>query len=508
LAGGAGLVAYLAFKPEGWWFLAPVALAGLYATLAGVGLGLTALGGLAFGLGLFLPMLTWAFNAAGALPYLALALVSALLLALGPVVWRLARPLVERGFAGRPWVDAVCFALAYTAADTLRSFVPFGGFPWGRLGFSQAAGPLALWARLGGTPLVGLGAALMGTLAVAAARSASGRRAKAALGAGLAVAGLALAPLAHPLVFPKAAAAEAGELRVGAVQGDVEVTAEGLFARQREVLDNHVAGTLALMANQEGRPLDIVLWPENSTDIDPRTDQEAGAAIDRAATAAAAPVLVGAMEYVPGGRRYNQGLVWRAGLGVVAQYSKQHPAPFAEYMPARSFFRLFTKKVDLITTDMLAGDRVGALALEAGVLGRTVTLGDIICFEVAYDSLVAETVRGGAEALVVQTNNASFGFSEESVQQLAMTRLRAIEHGRAAVQVSTVGVSAAFAPDGAYLAGPTKLFEPASFAVDLPLRSSLTPASVVGDWVAWAIMLLAAAWAVAGQGARLAGGRD
>lgn len=214
--------------------------------------------------------------------------------------------------------------------------------------------------------------------------------------------------------------------------------------------------------------------------------------------------MVGAMEYLPTGQRYNQGLLWEAGKGVVDQYAKQHPAPFAEYMPARNFFRIFTKKVDLIRTDMVAGDEVGVLDLDARVLGRTVALGDVICFEVAYDSIVADTVRSGAEALVVQTNNASFGFSEEATQQFAMTRLRAIELGRATVQISTVGVSAAVAPDGELMAPLTGLFEPASFVADLPLRTSITPAAVVGEWVSWAIMLGGAGLAIAGLGARIA----
>ncbi|MDR1189505.1 MAG: apolipoprotein N-acyltransferase [Bifidobacteriaceae bacterium] len=601
----AGFICYLAFRPAGWWFAAPVALGLLYLVLGRLGPWRGLAAALLFGLAEFLPMLTWAYNAAGLLPYLALSIASAVLLALSGLAYGYARYLVggqQRGRgAGRrvdgaaagggrvdgavlrsrrddgrradgagarrraggaamevgghvagqrvggdgaerradrasagfskadrkragasrgvvrtasaSLMDALLFALAFTGADTLRQFFPFGGFPWGRLGFTQVDGPMARWAWLGGVPLVGLAAALAGALAVVMLRALVAASGKGVGGRGRNwrtaawAAGLLVAVVAVPLALPVSADAQDGTLAVGAVQGDVEVTSEGLFAQQREVLENHVEVSHELAQDVGRGSLDVVLWPENSTDIDPRTDERAYEAIDGAAEALGAPVLVGAMQYVNRSNRYNQGLLWRAGLGVVDIYSKQHPAPFAEYMPARSFFRLFTKKVDLINTDMLPGETVGLMPFSAEVLGREVALGDVICFEVAYDQIVADVVAAGAEAVVVQTNNASFGFSEESTQQFAMTRLRAIEHGRATVQISTVGVSAAVAPDGSLLTPMTSLFEPAYFTADLPLRTSLTPATRIGGVLCWALILGPLALAVAGVGARLVGGR-
>ncbi|MDR2380633.1 MAG: apolipoprotein N-acyltransferase [Bifidobacteriaceae bacterium] len=499
LAGIGGFVSYLAFKPQGLWFLAPLALGVLFIALDKAGRGTALAGGLAFGLAQFLPMLTWAYNAAGMLPYLALAILTAALLAIGPLAYAWTRPLWGGKHRCGPALDAVCFALLFTGADTLRSFVPFGGFPWGRLGFSQATGPLARWAWVGGAPVVGLVVALIVPFAIGALRSWR----NSAWGPAAAGAACAAGLIAAPWLFPIEATAESGTLRVGAVQGDVDVTAEGLFAQQRQVLENHVAQTLVLVEAAGADAFDVVLWPENSTDIDPRTDDEAADAIETAAAAIGVPLLVGAMEYIPEGGRYNQGLLWVAGEGVVAEYAKQHPAPFAEYMPARSFFRLFTSKVDLIGTDMAAGNTVGVFEIPTASLERTVMLGDVICFEVAYDSIVAETVRAGAEAIAVQTNNASFGFSEEAWQQLAMTRLRAIELGRSTVQISTVGISAAFAPDGSFLAGPTELFEPAWFAVELPLRTSLTPAASYGSSITLVLMAAAAMLALTGIAGRL-----
>jgi apolipoprotein N-acyltransferase len=177
------------------------------------------------------------------------------------------------------------------------------------------------------------------------------------------------------------------------------------------------------------------------------------------------------------GKLSNAGIVWgpsgseHAGPGY--RYVKKHPAPFAEYIPYRSFFRNFSDKVDLVRTDFAPGKLSGALPM-----GGT-TVGDVICFEVAYDGIVQRAVRDGAQLLVVQTNNATFGYTDESVQQLAMSRLRAIETGRGVVHISTVGVSAIYGPDGAELARSGH-FTAEALEATLPLRDGLTPAVRTG----------------------------
>src|SRR5690606_34631175 len=242
------------------------------------------------------------------------------------------------------------------------------------------------------------------------------------------------------LMIPLDTVAQDGALRVGAVQGNVpEPGRLDAVGERRQVLDNHVAGTRALLDQVAPGELDVVLWPENGTDIDPQVDEEAARLIDDVAQEVAAPMLVGTVQYPPTGGRYNTAVLWEPGVGPVATYSKQRPAPFAEYIPMRSFVRHFSDAVDLVTRDMLPGPEPGVVPMHSPRLERTVVLGDVICFEVAYDAIVREAVAEGGELLVVQTNNASFGWSDESTQQLAMSRLRAIEHGRATVQISTVG---------------------------------------------------------------------
>jgi apolipoprotein N-acyltransferase len=206
------------------------------------------------------------------------------------------------------------------------------------------------------------------------------------------------------------------------------------------VLDNHVDATLDLAAKVRAgavhRP-ELVIWPENASDIDPLIDEDADARarISQAADAIGVPILVGTLLVGPGDHARNVALVWQPGTGPGATYVKRHPVPFAEYMPWRGLARLVSDRVDLVRSDFLPGDRPGVLPVGPARVGVA------ICFEVAYDGLVRDTVTGGAQLLAVQTNNADFTPAEAG-QQLAMVRLRAVEHGRDGVMVSTVGISA------------------------------------------------------------------
>src|SRR5690606_5051668 len=136
------------------------------------------------------------------------------------------------------------------------------------------------------------------------------------------------------------------------------------------------------------------------------------------------------------------------------------------------------------------GEGDGVIPVESARLDRTVAVGDVICFEVAYDALVRSAVSAGAELLVVQTNNATLGGADESTHQLAMSRVRAVEHGRATVQISTVGVSGVILPNGA-VTQSTELFTADQMIASLPLRTSQTWATRLGAWPAWGIDALA-----------------
>ncbi|MGW5555725.1 apolipoprotein N-acyltransferase [Micromonospora sp. NPDC003944] len=466
LAVAAGLALLVAFPPYGVWPLAPVGVALLAAAAhrrrlrAGAGLGF--LTGLAF----FAPLLAWTNLHTGYLPWVLLSLLQAGYLALLGTATAWVSPLADRV----RWSWPALTGLLWVGQEALRDRTPFGGFPWGRLAFSQDDSPLLRLAALGGAPLVTFAVALGGGLLVTAAWQAWGMLRPSSLtnptsptnptGTATATgssarrwtpvavpAALAVALTAGALLVPVATAGSGADVTVAIVQGNVPRLGLDFNAQRQAVLNNHVDATIELAAQVAGgqrRQPDLVVWPENSSDIDPLRNPTAGARISQAADAIGAPILVGAVLLGPGaGQVRNAGILWRPGTGADLDqlYTKRHPVPFAEYVPLRDVARMVSKQVDLIRNDFVPGSTPGVVRAGPAVLG------DVICFEVAYDEVVRDTVTGGAQLLVVQTNNATFDVAEAR-QQMAMVRLRAVEHGRPALMASTVGVSGFVAPDG------------------------------------------------------------
>jgi apolipoprotein N-acyltransferase len=489
----------LAFPGYGLVVLAPLGPAALTLAVHGRRAREGAWLGLVTGLAFFVPLLSWTGVYVGPVPWLALATSQALY--------------VAAVGAGSAIVSRLPFwplwtATVWVGAEALRGRLPFGGFPWGRLGFSQTEGPLLSLAAYGGVPLVSFAVALTGALlalllrrvdALRGVRVGRARapaiRAAAAATAGVlaipAVGALAWTPLAGPSLT-----AGGETTTVALVQGDVPRAGLDFNAQRRAVLDNHVQRTLELaraVEDGEQPQPDLVIWPENSSDIDPYANPDAARAIDRAAGAIGVPILVGAVVDGPADTVRNTAIVWDPEDGPGRTYDKRHPVPFAEYIPYRSFFRVFSDKVDLVRRDFRAGDQVGVLDVGGAALG------DLICFEVVYDGLTRDVVEGGAGMLVVQTNNATFGYTDESEQQLALSRLRAVEHGRTVAIAATSGISAVVAPDGTVVRR-TSLFTPAVVVAEVAQRDATTVATRLGAAPEWVLTVLgagavaAAAW--------------
>ena len=485
----AGWTINLAFPTANFWFAAPVGLALLWSALehsglrAGFGLGIVA------GLGFFLPHLWFIDVSAGVVPWLALSTVESLAIAIPTAAWCWVR--TRKVLEGKMWAEPIVFALLWVAGEQLRSIAPYGGFPWGRLAFSQIDAPVAALAWLGGAPLVSFAVAVAGGALGLAFEAIRGRRLVLSI---LGIAG-AVAVYASGLAIPLDVAPESGTLRVGMVQGNVPNLGLDSFKQARLVTQNHADETGRLVADLPWAP-DVVVWAEDSADVDPRVDATSRRIVTGAAVAVGAPILLGTNDYTPVDGRFNTALLWTPGGKAIAFYKKQHPVPFAEYLPLRALARAVTKAADRLTVDMLPGDKVGLIALPSERLGRDVPLGDVICFEVAYDPLIRSSVRAGAEIIVVQTNNATFGLTNESEQQFAMTRMRAIETGRVAIQVSTVGVSGFVLPDGSVVS-KTGLFTAEHLAEEVPLRTSMTPAMRIGGALGFALLIAPLAlWAL------------
>ncbi|WP_062073147.1 apolipoprotein N-acyltransferase [Demequina sediminicola] len=483
LAVAAGLLVNAAFPDLGWWFMAYVGVAALWMALRyatpWTGFLLT----WAFGIAFLLPHVYWAYTSVGLVPWIALSIAEGAFIGLFGAAWALVRRAPSK-HTSVPWWSPAAFALLWVGMEQLRSIIPFGGFPWGRIGFSQVDIPVGRFAWLGGVPLASFMVVLAGAALGLGVEMIVRRRLVLGLSAPIAAGVVVVSGLAIPLN----AQATEGTLNAGSVQGNVPNAGLDAFAQARQVTENHRDGTLALVESDPG-PLDVVVWPENAADYDPRTDAESAAMVDEAAQAAGVPILLGTNDFSPEEGRYNTSLLWAPGGEVLDTYSKQVPAPFAEYIPMRDFVSHFSDAVDLVTTEVIPGEGPATVTLPVEALDRDVVLGTIICFEVAYDPIVTESVAEGAEVLFVQTNNANFGLTAESTQQLQMSQMRAIETGRATVQISTVGVSGVIAPNGRVLES-TELFTPDQLYATLPLRSEITPAVQFRDLWHWGFLVL------------------
>jgi apolipoprotein N-acyltransferase len=492
VAVAAGAALLLSFPPYGLWWLAPPGVALLALVVHGRRLLAGAALGLLCGLTLFVPLLSWTGLHVGPVSLL-LAASQAVLLALVGLAGSAVAPVLHRwGWAWPPVTG-----LLWVAQEAVRDRVPFGGFPWGRLAFSQEDSPLLRFASVGGAPLVTFAVAAAGgavALAVVGALRPGARAGRGATRAGrwrvsaaalLGAVLMTVAGVAVPLGSPGGAA-----VTVAVVQGNVPRLGLDFNAQRRAVLDNHVRATLALAdrvrAGTEPAP-DLVVWPENASDIDPLipADADAYREIGAAARAVGVPILLGAVLAGPGSHARNAGIVWDPVTGPGAMYIKQHPVPFAEYLPMRALARRVSAEADRITSDFVAGDRPGVLRVGPA------TVGDVICFEVAYDNIVRAAVNGGGQLIVVQTNNATFD-TAEARQQLAMVRLRAVEFGRGAVMASTVGVSAFVGADGRILAA-SGFNTQATMVRRVRLGGERTLASVLGPVPEWVLVALALA---------------
>ena len=516
----AGLSTYAAFPPMNLWWSALIGVGAFMLLIrgrgfwAGVGLGLL------YGFGLFTPLLHFTMVGMGnPIGWIALTVFESLYLAgLGgawALVSRLPRLQVssERSPSGQDLLrrvpagacNVLAFALLWSGIEELRSVWPLGGFPFGRLAFAMADAPVLPAAAYVGSAGVGLLVALVAACIAHAARSIVERRAITVLISTALAAALLLAPRTLPLDTR----AENGTIRVGAVQGNVATDFEDAFNRALEVTGNHAEATRKLADDVGPGNLDMVIWPENSADLDPRDYPASATIIDKAAQSVQAPVLVGAVPFVDD-IRYNDILVWNpgdvSGQTVHPYYRKHRPVPFAEYVPARSLVRRLTTQVDRVGIDMLPGNGPSTLTVPAVTQGREVTLAMGICFEVAYDDALRTGVKQGGQAIVIPTNNASFLDSGEAAQQLAQGRVQAVVHGRSVIQASTVGYTAIINPRGE-VEQVTRPYTQASLVADVPLRSSQTVADRLGT--APGIILLASAGLLVGAGilSRLRSGR-
>ena len=273
-----------------------------------------------------------------------------------------------------------------------------------------------------------------------------------------------------------------------------------------EVTQNHAAATLKLAAEVKAGRLPapaLVVWPENSTGLDPRENPGIYNTLAAAVAAVGRPVLVGEVLQDP---QRNVGQLWVPGRGPTTTYVKRQLVPFGEYIPFRSVISSFSSLPSLQPVDFTPGHQ--AVVFDVG----KIKLGDVICYEVGFDNLVRSEVAAGANLLAVQSNDADFeidGQLGETEQQTAMARIRAIESDRAVVYASTTGESTIIAPDGELIAH-SGVWQQAILDARVPLVNYRTLADRVGAWPEYVIIMLtvlALGWAIVRSFSRRRSGR-
>ena len=489
LSAGGGLALFASFPPVGAWPLAAAGPGMLAVALTGRSLRGSLGCGLAFGVALFVPLLSWLVNVAW-YAWAALALSEAVIFAILCLGQRL---LLELPC----WPAAV--AAWWVAAEALRDRWPFA-FPWGRLAMSQSVAPDVRWVAIGGAPLLSFLVALTGAMAARAvlgALGAGGWRSRASAGAALAAvvtAGLVLAGGLLP-VDPVGGAPTAP---VAAIQGDVP-RARNLPQQlnDTEVTQNQAADTLKLAAEVKAGQLaapDLVVWPENATGVDPR-ENPAFTLPSRARWPRSAGRSWSARSWTTRGAT-------SASCGCPASGRRTRCTSSASWSRSASTSRSAASSPASARCPRCSRWTSRPVIRPWSSRSADIRLGDVICYEVGFDNLVRSEVNAGANLLAVQSNDADFeidGQLGETEQETAMARIRAVESDRAVVYASITGESSIIAPDGALMAR-SGVWRQAILDERVPLVSYRTLADRVGAWPEYVLVLAAVAalgWAIA-----------
>lgn len=480
IAALAGVVGSLAFAPVGQALAMIVSLGFYLGVLWWVRYRsgwVSALVGASYGAG-FMFVLIWWMNTVSTGGYIALVIAQILMYALGGVgLWLIMRlPLWPLWGAG-VWV----------AFEALRGSQPFSGFPWGRLVHVTAETPLESWVRLIGAPATS-GLIFVIIALIVAAVVTPGRVPTVAAGV------TAVSALVLGLFLPVGPAGQTHSIEVALVQGDIPGP-PGTWPRG-EIFAMHVEATLEMAdevdAGERPQP-DFVVWPETVLDVEPDRFPRVTEMLNEAEAAVGAPILVGGLLDGPtSDTAYNAGFVWENGVAG-DRYVKRNLVPYGEYVPFRQLLGDIVPRIDReIPRDMLHGDQIGSMDI-AGI-----QIGNAICWDIAYDTAIADTVKDGAQLLVIQTSNAPFTGSSQPDQQWDISRLRAIETGRSLAVASTNGITGAVDASGETLAVAPRE-EPAVLSVEVDLARGETWGVRIGTHALWL-------WCIAGVAGMALGG--
>ena len=329
------------------------------------------------------------------------------------------------------WLRPLQFAALWTLVELVRSTIPWGGFPWGLVGYGQNSGPLVQYSRIGGSGAVAFIVCLVAACIVESVRTKT-----------VLIGLIPIALVALPYLVRESATTQ--NVTVAAVQGSVPPTGLNDYVQRGIVLQRHISVTRDNKA--ELSKADLVVWPESAAGNDPINDLTTRNHIQQVVDEVGKPFLIGGTTWQgnPSAPR-NVGLLWLPKIGPQHIYTKNHLVPFGEYVPWRSLLASNIKRFSKVPVDFVAGQGGGIFQ------SHGFTFGDAICFEVAYDDHISALVDAGAQFITAQSNNSTYLGTEQPEQQFQITRFRAVEHQRAVVVATTTGISGIISHDGKVL---------------------------------------------------------
>tara|TARA_B110000503_G_C7170935_1_gene424247 strand:- start:2203 stop:3603 length:1401 start_codon:yes stop_codon:yes gene_type:complete len=392
------LLSSFAFEPVGLWWSAILGLILFFRALKITRYPI--LISFAYGLILNASVLIWSGKYVGLLPWLALSLLQGFFYLPVGLAYRRSRNL---------WWAIVALLLM----EEVRSHFPFGGFGWTRVAFSQSESPLV--------PVVAYGGVLLLTFLTLASAL---LLACPSIGKVLTLAAITLIAILLP-GNPQGS----GEIKVIAIQGNTPRPGLDFNSRAKEVFSLHEKATREFANSQ----FDVIIWPENAIDIDPSRDSDLRARIYQLTNDFQTPLISGVVLDGQTGPQ-NASVMYGVGGQIESTYIKRSLTPFGEYIPWRTLAQWASPLARTVKDFAPGVDRVVHLVNGAAI-------GPVICYEIIKDELVRDMAMN-SKMLIVHTNSATFVGTAQSAQQLAITRIRAIEHSRTIVSVSTVGLSA------------------------------------------------------------------
>jgi len=358
----------------------------------------------------------------------------------------------------------ISYGLIFISMEALTDYFPFGGFPWGKLAYDSADAPWANLMPYGSSPLVSAAVLLIAALMIPSLGFLLQKAFSASLVFVISIAAFNL----FLIDLDQSDKKESGKIDLAIIQGSVPRSGLLFNEQKMEVLKYHVKETDNLLESNE-KNYDAILWPENSIDVDPFRNREAGILVEDLVKKYEKPLISGAVVQKSNGLS-NSVLLWEPkDAKVIDSYEKNRLVPFGEYIPFRNLISNYVNRFDLIPQDFIPGTRSNNLRV------NNTLISPIICFEVAWNSSLIEQIKQGGQLISVHTNNATYAFSDQLEQQFMITRMRAMETGRDVVVTSTTGISAHINRNGEVL-WASKEFVPQSKIVTASLYSDITPA--------------------------------